>query len=368
MRAITWPWGTRSTRFIYIAHGRPQHPRASLIQTLHTVDALTALGARARLYAPPLPRDFDLTGFLGEMGIRQPIDLRPSPSLHRRWGDWPFVLLHRRELRAAGAVFTRVPELSFVLARIGVPHFLEVHDTEYLRLRGLLTRLVALAAAGHIRAFVTVSAAGETALRESGADPRRVHVVPNGVDLDAYAAIPPVEAIRLSSPRAICVGRISRDRGLHLFQHIAASGHPVTLVGPRDDDPDPDVPNLTVLPAVPHASVPACYRDAELALMPYQADLRHATSISPIKLFEAMAAGRVVIVSDLAPIRELVRSGENGLLVPPDDPAAWCEAIDRVRANPERALALAEAGRRTAASFDWRARARRLLEITGLTT
>ena len=329
------------------------------------MQALAALDVRARLYLPPVPRDFDLAGFLADMRIARPIDLRPSPTLDRRWGGRPFVLLHHAELRGAGAVYTRAPELSVLLARLGVAHVLEIHDTEHLRRLGMLSRLVALAAAGRLRAFVTVSAAGCDALCEAGADPRRVHVIPNGVDLDAFGAVPPADLARPGALRVICVGRISRDRGLRVFEHVAAAGHPVTLIGSRDDEPASSVPNLDVRPPIAHAAVPASYRDAEIALMPYQTDLRHASSISPIKLFEAMAAGRVVIASDLAPIRELVRSGENGLLVAPDDLAGWSAAIDWVRNHPRESAALAEAGRRTASSFDWTARARRVLAVTG---
>lgn len=353
-----------SPSFVYLAWGRPQRPRANLIQTLHTVEALGALGADARLYLPPVPASFDRAGFLAGMGIRRPIDLRPVASLHRRWGGWPFVLAHWRELRAAGVVYTRVPELAFVLARLGIPHWLEVHETDTLLARGQLPRLLAALARGLLRGLVAISAAGRAALIRAGAAPDRVHVLPSGVDLAAFAVVPALTAAELHAPRALYVGRISRDRGLPLFETLAAAGVSLTLVGPCDHAPATLHPNLELRPAVAHAEVPAVLARGALALMPYQAELRHAASISPIKLFEAMAAGRVVIASDLAPIREIVRDGVNGLLVPPDDPAAWLAAIGRVRADPPAALAMAAAGRATAAAYGWDARARRLLELT----
>lgn len=349
---------------IYLAWGRPQRPRANLIQTLHTVEALDELGAQVRLCLPPLPRGFDLAGFLAGMGIRRPLDLHACPSLHRRWGGWPFALLHRGELRRADVVYTRVPQLSRVLARFGIAHWLEIHDTEPLAQAGRLAPLIALAAAGRIRGFVTVSAAGREALLAAGAAAGQVAVLPNGVDLTAFGSVPPLGVQDFVAPRALYVGRISRDRGLGLFERIAAAGTPVTLVGPRDHDPAPGSEGLRVEPAVAHARVPECYRPAQLALMPYQTDLAHATSISPIKLFEAMAAGRLVIASDLAPIRELVQDGVNGLLVAADDAAAWNAAIARVRADPAWALAMAEQGRRSVEAFSWRARAQRLLALT----
>lgn len=355
-------------RFVYLAWGRPQRPRANLIQTLHTVEALAALGAAVRLYLPPVPAGFDTGGFLAGMGIRRPIELCPVASLHRRWGGWPFALLHLGELRRAGVVYTRVPELSRVLARLGIRHWLEVHETDTLNARGQLPALRAALARGTLRGLVAISEAGRAALIDAGAAPARVHVLPSGVDLTAFAAVPALTEADLAAPRALYVGRISRDRGLPLLEAIAAAGVPLTLVGPRDHEPASLPSGLELRPAVAHAAVPAELARGALALMPYQSELRHAASISPIKLFEAMAAGRLVIASDLAPIREIVRDGVNGLLVPADDPQAWIDAIKRVRTNPAAALAIAEAGRRTAAAYGWETRAGRLLTLTSAET
>jgi glycosyltransferase involved in cell wall biosynthesis len=351
---------------IYLARGRPQRPRANLIQTLHTVEALAVAGADVRLYLPGLPRRFDLAGFLAGMGIRHPIDLRARTSLNRRWGGWPFALLHRAELCAAGAVYTRVPELSRLLAAVRVPHFLEVHDTDTLAAKGLLPALLAASRRGCLRALVAISEAGRDALVAAGFPPERLHVLPSGVDLAAFSAVPAPGEDDFRTPRAIYVGRISRDRGLGLLEAVAAAGVPVTLVGPRDDEPARPSATLQVEGAIPHAAVPARLAGAEIALMPYQADLQHAATISPIKLFEAMAAGRLVIASDLPPIREIVRDGVNGLLVPPDDASAWIAAVGRVRADPAAAAALARAGRDSARDFGWDRRAARLLALTGL--
>ena len=347
--------------FIYLARGRPQRPRANLIQTLHTVEAIAKAGVSARLYVPPLPRGFDTAGFLAGMGIRHPIDLRGALTLHSKWKGWPFVLTHRRELREAQTVYTRVPDFSVLLARSGLRHFLEVHDTESLIADGLMAPLLQAHQHGLLRGLAAITAAGRDALVEAGFDPARIVVLPSGVDLPAFSAVPTATEADLAQPHALYVGRISRDRGLPLFEAIAAAGFPVTLIGPRDHDPVQPQDTLRVESAVPHAEVPAALARGAVALMPYQADLRHAATISPIKLFEAMAAGRLVIASDLAPIREVVRHGENGLLVPADDPAAWIAAMRQVQNDPAAALAMAEAGRITARDYGWDARAAKLL-------
>jgi glycosyltransferase involved in cell wall biosynthesis len=75
-----------------------------------------------------------------------------------------------------------------------------------------------------------------------------------------------------------------------------------------------------------------------------------------------------VIASDLPALRELIRDGENGLLVPPGEPAAWVAAIERLRQDPAFALRLAAAGRATAAAFGWDARARGIASALDLGT
>jgi glycosyltransferase involved in cell wall biosynthesis len=51
-------------------------------------------------------------------------------------------------------------------------------------------------------------------------------------------------------------------------------------------------------------------------------------------LLQAMATGRVVLASDDPPVREIVRGGVDGLLVPPDDPDAWVRLANAVLDDP----------------------------------
>jgi len=349
---------------IYLAWGRLQRPRANLIQTLHTVAAMAAEGIAVRLYLPPWPKGLDVDATLWDLGVSPALDLRGAFFLHRRWGGVPFVLLRHAALRTSRAVYTRVPRLSLALARAGIRHHLEVHDVRGLERQGVLGPLADLHRAGRIGLLVPISQAGAAGLLERGLDRARIHVAPSGVDVDTFARVPALDPARLARPRVIYLGRISRDRGLGVFEALASGGVcDVTLVGPVEDPPSVA---LEIHPPVRHREVPDWYARAEIALMPYQPSLSHAPSISPIKLFEAMAAGRPVVVSDLPALRELVTDGETGLLVPPADPRAWVAAVERLRHDPGLALHLAQGGRRVANEHTWRTRARGILGALGL--
>ena len=68
-------------------------------------------------------------------------------------------------------------------------------------------------------------------------------------------------------------------------------------------------------------------------------------------LVEAMAMGKPIVASNIGGIRNIVRPGENGLLVPVRDVAAWAEAITRLCHDPETCRRMGEAGTRIAPRY-----------------
>lgn len=82
----------------------------------------------------------------------------------------------------------------------------------------------------------------------------------------------------------------------------------------------------------------------------------------PVVLMEAMASGLAVVASDLSGIPELVEDGVTGLLTPPGDSAAICEALERLARDPELRNRLADAGlARVREEYDQTTIARRLI-------
>jgi glycosyltransferase involved in cell wall biosynthesis len=61
-------------------------------------------------------------------------------------------------------------------------------------------------------------------------------------------------------------------------------------------------------------------------------------------LLNALACGATVLASDTAPVREVLRPGENGLLVPFFDADGFADAANRILDRPEQYRPLGEAG------------------------
>jgi glycosyltransferase involved in cell wall biosynthesis len=77
-----------------------------------------------------------------------------------------------------------------------------------------------------------------------------------------------------------------------------------------------------------------------------------------------MASGVPVVASDLPPVRELMRDGEHGRLVPADRPGELARAIRVLLDDPERLTEMGRAGRaHVAAELSWERSTSRLREV-----
>jgi glycosyltransferase involved in cell wall biosynthesis len=89
----------------------------------------------------------------------------------------------------------------------------------------------------------------------------------------------------------------------------------------------------------------------------------------PNVLMEAQALGLACVSTAVSAIPELIRDGETGLLVPPEDPGALAEALGALAADPARRAAVAAAGRaRVLAHFTFAGGVGRLAERFGIGT
>jgi glycosyltransferase involved in cell wall biosynthesis len=102
--------------------------------------------------------------------------------------------------------------------------------------------------------------------------------------------------------------------------------------------------------------------DADLFVLPARAQGK-MPYVGHVKLYEYMAWGRPIVASDLPSVREDLRDGENGLLIPPEDPRALAAAIRRAVEDAELAARLGVRAREAAQQYTYLARAARLVEV-----
>lgn len=208
-------------------------------------------------------------------------------------------------------------------------------------------------------AIVAVSDDAAATLSYTCGIPRsQILVIPNGVDIARFrpepvAARPP----DLPPPPLIAtVGRVCEVKGQeHLIRALPAIERAVGRVSLAifGEKTEPAFGRLQALCAglgVSDRVHFAGLRDDIAQLLPW-VDVFALPSLSEgmsNALLEAMAAGRPVVATAVGGNRELVRDGENGLLVPPADAGALAAAISHLMSDHSLCAALGAAARCTA--------------------
>lgn len=179
-------------------------------------------------------------------------------------------------------------------------------------------------------------------LVENGVSAERMEQVSFGIDTAWAASLVPR---RLQSPLRIgFIGAIARHKGLHVlveaFRQLGAGKHARLEVYGRLDFAPPYGDQVRSLAAetseiefrgtFPHQEIGRVLSGLDVLVIPsvwYEN--------TPLVLWMALAARVPVIVSDMGGLVEIIRDGENGLVVPCGDPEALAAALDHCRRDPE---------------------------------
>ena len=201
----------------------------------------------------------------------------------------------------------------------------------------------------------------------------RVEIVRgSGVDVDHFAVAP----LPAGPPTFLYIGRLHREKGILEFIEMARlvrARRPdvrfCALGWLHDDNPS----------SLSRAEVDRWVADGVIEFLGDAKDVRPVIAAchvfvlpsyregTPRSVLEAMSMGRPVITTDVPGCRETVIDGDNGLLVPPRDPAALADAAFRLLDDPTLAEAMGRRGRARAEDlYDARKVAAQMLEVMGL--
>lgn len=224
-------------------------------------------------------------------------------------------------------------------------------------------------------AGVVTTTAGIRESYESAFGPRqKTRVIPNGCDVPASREFPGLA--RENPPRVVYAGQLYPWKGVDVLVEALADVPEARLVVLGGLRGEPDFLRVQGLVAargleervllrgtLPQVEVAEELARAAVVAVPFLKTGMTERHTSPLKAFEAMAAGRPIVASDLPSSREFLRDGENALLVPPGDAGALAGALRRLLGQPALAETLARGAYAEAPRFSWDARAQKLAEL-----
>jgi glycosyltransferase involved in cell wall biosynthesis len=366
--------------------------RANTFQVMKMAGALVELGHTVQMIVPlPGGRHPENLGTglawpdLGEhYGLRVEFGIEWVPvSVPLRGYDFGLRAASRTRAFESDLVFTRHPQAAAAAVLRRLPTILEVHDVPHGKMGPLLMRLF-LRSRGARRLVVISDALLADLAREFRLPQAPFAVVErDGVDLDRFADLPGPEAARtaLGLPERFTAGytgHLYAGRGVETILDLAGRLPAVQflLVGGRDADlarvrsAAAGLENVSLPGFVPNVDLPTYQAACDVLLMPYGEKVAASSGgdiaayLSPMKLFEYLAAGRPILSSDLPVLREVLDE-DTAVLLPPGDVDAWAAALADLRADPAHRARLGAAAKTAAAGYDWRARAERILAGSG---
>jgi colanic acid biosynthesis glycosyl transferase WcaI len=194
----------------------------------------------------------------------------------------------------------------------------------------------------------------ETALGRLEEASGKVHRIPPSVDPELFAAAPqrPNGAFKV-----LYAGTVGMSQGVGTLMDAAEllpGGGEIEIVIAGDGAEGPDLRrrlaqgrlrNVEMLGRVPHERIPELYAEADAAVVLLR-DKPLFEGALPTKMFEAMSAGRPLVLSAAGEAASLVNEASCGVVVPPERPRELAEALTALASDRERAGELGAAGRR----------------------
>lgn len=198
--------------------------------------------------------------------------------------------------------------------------------------------------------------------RARGTDPSRLHVVPNGCDLDLFGPHRAPWRPDCAAPwecLAVYAGAHGRANGLDALLDAAAELHlagerrlRILLVGEGAEKPRliaeaarRGLHNVSFLDPLPKPRLASLLAGAQVALHCLAPVPEFAEWTAPNKLMDGLAAGLPVVTNLAGRAARIVAEGPSGIATPPGDARALAEALAHLAARPGLRAAMGAASR-----------------------
>lgn len=358
---------------------------ANSVHVMKMCQAFAQLGHEVTLYAPDSATETDAAARAdchARYGVAGNFDIRWvwwSRILGRQYTSGLVAAQAARRAGAQIALARCLPSALFA-ARAGIPVMFEYHQP--ISDSGRLSRLNEwlfrqLIATPAFLGLISITHALKAHFLEHYPQLEgRILVAPDGADPFPPGVVPAQLDARPGRLQVGYVGQLFAGKGMEVVAELckAAPFADFHVVGGLEHDIArwrealAGQQNITFHGFVPHVRTAEFIAAFDVVLLPNQnritwhkagGDIGRWTS--PLKMFEYMAAGKPIISSDVAVLREVLEDGRNALLCPPEDTSAWVAALHRLDDPSLRD----QLGQQALADFEhhysWRRRANRIL-------
>ena len=198
-----------------------------------------------------------------------------------------------------------------------------------------------------------------THVSKSGVDSKKVHWIPNGVNLERFENLPTYKGGH-SPLTAMYVGgfAITHDvstiiKAAKILEEKGTTGYRFIIVGNglrraecENEANDLKLQNVEFCDSVPKNEVPRLQMRADVLIASVKNTPVYQFGINSNKLYDYLASARPIIFAGNVPNNFVVESGA-GFGIPPENPMAMVEALEKIlKMTPIERIKMGERGRR----------------------
>ncbi|HEX9655072.1 MAG TPA: glycosyltransferase family 4 protein [bacterium] len=380
----------RQVKIAYISDQHFPIEKADSEQVMNTVSALSAEGVQFPLVIPKAWRNLGVSKEERLQRLREFYQLSngfhlhellhlPLSNLRLEKYSHGFIAPLWAKFSGYNIIYTRNPLPAFVAVKLGMRIVYETYRIYGGRNLLLGKWLAKLTHTDKLLGIITHSQPSKDSLLELGALDKKIAVIHNGFNDSLYSEpVSKTQARRiLNLPEleniACFAGRLDRDKGVDTLVELATRTPAINFyfIGVVQNESEDWIEklaaekNLQNVRRLPWMSVDKLryylFAADVLLIPPTSAPLVKARkTVLPIKLFQYLAAGRVILAPALPDIQSVLNDA-NAVLVEPDNLEAASAGLRRIFADRQWSDALARQSRRDSQEFTWQRRAQKII-------
>ena len=195
---------------------------------------------------------------------------------------------------------------------------------------------------------------------------KKLLILHDGVDIKNFKNTKKIKKIKT----ATYVGSFYKGRGIDLMIELAKQFKKINfkLYGQSNNNMKMKSKNIKIFKHVNYNKVPKILSNSDLLLMPYEnvvfvraKNVNTANYCSPLKMFDYLASGKIILSSKLDGICEVLKHNHNSIIIDKYDPKKWIEAINNVLKNKYNLNKLRKNSISTANKYTWNKRVIKIL-------
>ena len=369
-------------KIAYIAASVIPSWTANSVQVMKVCQALTQNGEQVTLYVPG-KSSCSWEELAAHYGVTTVFPIKWvvfSPAFKKI--DFVLSALQQARRQKCELVYTRLLWAAVIAELMGFPVIFEIHDRPMGRMGSRLLKW--LVKSRGTKRIVLITHALKRILEAENQltfKTEEIFIAPDGVDLERYAEkLTPAEArkqLRLDEKfTAVYSGGFYEGRGLEILKDLASNFPQVQFlwVGGKEDVVDrwkadiakAQIGNVLLTGFVENKLLPLYQMAADILLMPYGKTIAGSSGgdiaevSSPMKMFEYMASGRVILTSDI-PVLHEVLNGSNALFYNPENIDDLNSKFADLISDESKRKKLADHALQDVRGYTWQERMKRIL-------